>query len=136
MSLDTLMTMARVTCNAIESESRRISIVWSAAFVTLLIPATNLITLAFTVMEHSSVHKPSPDHPSGDGHRMHLTRPGRIRESDGGSQPRQHRYQGRGDGQRYDECKEQLHMIPSAFPSRLASVWLKAANPRRVEAAC
>jgi hypothetical protein len=52
-ALGTLMVMARTARAAIQSDSRGISAPWMAALIILLIPAANLIPLAFTGMEHS-----------------------------------------------------------------------------------
>jgi hypothetical protein len=52
-ALGTLMVMERVTYRAVEADPRTMSAPWVAALITLLIPATNLIPLALTGMEHS-----------------------------------------------------------------------------------
>jgi hypothetical protein len=52
-ALGSLMIMARVVYRALEGASDAVSVAWTATFVTLLIPATNLVGLAFTGMEHS-----------------------------------------------------------------------------------
>lgn len=51
-ALGTLKVMARVTHQAVRADPGT-STRWVAAFITLLIPATNLVPLAFTGMEHS-----------------------------------------------------------------------------------
>ena len=52
-ALSTLMVMERVTYRAVEADPRVTSAPCVAAFITLLIPATNLVPLALTGMEHS-----------------------------------------------------------------------------------
>jgi hypothetical protein len=49
----TLSIMDRVTRDSLEVTTGRVSVFWVTCLVTLLIPTTNLIGLAFTGMENS-----------------------------------------------------------------------------------